>query len=255
VTDLTTLATVKQWLGIADKAITGISKANPAIVTCANHNQVTGKQVVISGVGGMTQVHGTYTITKLSDATFSIGVDSSLFTTYASGGFVGVDDVMLARLITAITGWIIAESGRSLASDDYTETYNGLGSRRMSLRNFPVTDVTSLQVDGITIPQAPGPGQAGYFFDRYSLYLNGYAFSKDVQNVIVTYTGGAEAGDWELVMAEQVCLELLSLAYRGKEFIGQRTKALAGESVSINFSDVPASTQQKLNKLKRVTPI
>lgn len=71
----------------ADKAVTGITKANPGVVTCATHGFQTGDSVYFYGVGGMTQVNGnTYTITFVDTNSFSLGVDTSGYTTYTSGG-------------------------------------------------------------------------------------------------------------------------------------------------------------------------
>jgi len=75
---------VEQW---PDKTITNITQANPGVVTVANHGIATGSRVHIKSVSGMTQVNGTtYTITSLSANTFSIGVDTSGYSAYTSGG-------------------------------------------------------------------------------------------------------------------------------------------------------------------------
>lgn len=78
-------------------AITGITKANPGVVTTgAAHGYSSGTHVPIAGVVGMTQVNGhTYTITVLSPTTFSIGVDSSGYSSYTSGGTAGGGNVTL----------------------------------------------------------------------------------------------------------------------------------------------------------------
>jgi len=69
--------------------ITAITKANPGVVTTEdNHTLKTGQSVVLPGVGGMTEATGRYTITVLTPKTFSIGVDTTAYTTYTSGGTV-----------------------------------------------------------------------------------------------------------------------------------------------------------------------
>jgi hypothetical protein len=76
--------------------ITGASQANPCVITSARHGYVTGDQVTISGVVGMTQLNGnTYTITVVNADSYSLdSTDSTGFTTYTSGG--------LSRLVTPI---------------------------------------------------------------------------------------------------------------------------------------------------------
>ncbi len=80
------------WVGITDQsgtlpAITGASKANPCVITSTAHTLLTGDTIKISGVVGMTELNGnTYTVTKINANSFSIGVDSTTYTIYTSGG-------------------------------------------------------------------------------------------------------------------------------------------------------------------------
>lgn len=72
--------------------ITGATNASPCEITTAiNHGYSNGDQVVISGVGGMTQINSiiayTITVTALNKFTLN-GVDSLAFDTYTSGGTV-----------------------------------------------------------------------------------------------------------------------------------------------------------------------
>lgn len=68
--------------------ITGITQANPAVVTATAHNLRDGDFVTISGVVGMTQVNGnTYQIKVTAANTFQlVGINSTGFTAYSSGG-------------------------------------------------------------------------------------------------------------------------------------------------------------------------
>jgi len=53
------------------------------------HNFIVGETVIISGVGGMTELNGnTYTILSVTFDTITINVDSSGFTPYSGGGVV-----------------------------------------------------------------------------------------------------------------------------------------------------------------------
>jgi len=71
-------------------SVTNITKANPGVVTTdLNHNYATGQEVEMNEVVGMTQVNGVnYTITVITEKSFSLGVNTSGFTTYVSGGVV-----------------------------------------------------------------------------------------------------------------------------------------------------------------------
>jgi len=68
--------------------IQGISRSNPAVITSANHGLRTGMSVTITNVVGMTEINNTTAIvTYINANTFSLqGVDSSIYTTYITGG-------------------------------------------------------------------------------------------------------------------------------------------------------------------------
>lgn len=96
---------VKLGATIGQLSITGITKANPAVVTVASTaNLQTGDKVTLRNVGGMTDVNGqTYTITVLSATTFSLGVNSSSFGTYTSGGVVQfINQSNVIEVLTAL---------------------------------------------------------------------------------------------------------------------------------------------------------
>ncbi len=71
-------------------AITGATKANPGVITTdITHGLTTGDAIEIDGVVGMVELNGnTYTATVITPYTFSIGVNTSGFTTYVSGGVI-----------------------------------------------------------------------------------------------------------------------------------------------------------------------
>lgn len=77
----------RQGAGLSG-TITGATQANPAQITSPAHNLQTGSIIVISGVGGMTQLNGnTYTITVVDANNFTLnGIDSTAFGAYTSGG-------------------------------------------------------------------------------------------------------------------------------------------------------------------------
>jgi hypothetical protein len=73
---------------VAQGLITGITQANPAVVTQVNHGFTTGQQIFLSGIVGMTQLNNRLvTITVLSANTYSLdGVNSTAYSPYVSGG-------------------------------------------------------------------------------------------------------------------------------------------------------------------------
>merc|ERR1711871_750105 len=96
--------------------ITGITKSSQAVVTAPNHRLSNGDTVVLSNVGGMTQVSGlTFKVAEVSGDNFKIVdavdgftfVDSSNYLTFTSGGTVDYLDLGTFALQDAETGsWI-----------------------------------------------------------------------------------------------------------------------------------------------------
>lgn len=77
----------------ANKTITGITQANPGVVSITAHGYSNGDTVVISGVVGMTQVNGKrFKVANVNTDDFElqdidgVDVDTTSFTAYASGG-------------------------------------------------------------------------------------------------------------------------------------------------------------------------
>lgn len=111
------------------------------------------------------------------------------------------DDGLLARLITAASRMILGYLQRpTLLAQSYNEIYDGNGNTVMTLRQWPVTSIAALSVDGTAImPSSPVPTGNGYLLEPWdglsagkpqTLALIGYAFNPNRQNVAVTYTAG-----------------------------------------------------------------
>lgn len=71
--------------------ITGITKANPGVVTSASHGLTDGDRVIIASVGGMTEVNNRqFVVANATTDTFELsGVNTSSYGTYTTGGTVG----------------------------------------------------------------------------------------------------------------------------------------------------------------------
>jgi len=75
----------------SQKTITGITQANPGVVTATAHGFTNGLKVFIEGVNGMDAVRSSvaarsYAVTVVDANSFSIGVDTSGFGAWTSGG-------------------------------------------------------------------------------------------------------------------------------------------------------------------------
>lgn len=68
-------------------SITNITQAAQAVVSSTGHTLVVGDTVQISGVVGMTEINGVRaTVQSKTAGTYTLDIDSTLFTAYASGG-------------------------------------------------------------------------------------------------------------------------------------------------------------------------
>lgn len=93
----------------ANKAITAVTNANPAVVTSAAHAYANGDDVFIMGIAGMTELNGRwFRIKNVTTNTFELtdyygtNINSTGYGTYTSGGTV-------ARVYTITTPWLEAD--------------------------------------------------------------------------------------------------------------------------------------------------
>jgi uncharacterized phiE125 gp8 family phage protein len=161
------------------------------------------------------------------------------------------DDTLLAALITSYSAYVESWLNRSFASQSYTERVDGVGSLGMAFSNYPVTAVASVSIDDVTIPAATNTSTPGYRFSDKFLYLNGYRFSRGMQNVTIVYTAGYATTPPEI---KEAITELVAYHYKSRDRIGHSSKSLAGETVSYIVSEFPASVRAILNNYKKVIP-
>ena len=95
-----------RWTADTGKMITGITRANLAVVTVTNHGFATGNVVGITGVNGMTSMNGkAYLIDKINADSFRLKtlagapVSSSSYSSYTSGGKVQLCLVSTCNLV------------------------------------------------------------------------------------------------------------------------------------------------------------
>ena len=76
------------------KTVSGVTQANPGVVTATGHSFENGETVVFAGVVGMTQLNGnSYEVANKTANTFELkGTNTTGFTAYASGGAVTLND-------------------------------------------------------------------------------------------------------------------------------------------------------------------
>jgi hypothetical protein len=163
-------------------------------------------------------------------------------------------DVLLARLITAVSAFIQGPEGigYQVASQSYALVLDGHGSDVLVLGRPPLTAVTSLTIDGTVIPLAATTTASGYRFSSSAVWLQGYAFTRGRGNVALTCTRGYAATPADL---EQAALELIALRFKERDHIGQDSASMQGQNVTFSTRDMPASVKTVLQGYKKVVPV
>lgn len=198
--------------------------------------------------------------------------DVKAFLNIATG--TTVDDALLTRLITACSERIAQYIQRNIGTGTITETRNGSGTNQMYLGHWPVTAITSVTVNGATVPAAVN-GSAGYscqVWDGTSIPIKepilqvtggfgvwqgqygngGYGcFPMGVNNVTIVYTAGFATVPEDIA---QACIELVVQTYNQRLRVGQNTVNQATQSINFIVKMLP-SVMEALNPYRRVTPL
>lgn len=186
--------------------------------------------------------------------------------------FPATDDALLTRLITAASQYIQNWLNRKIALQDWIETRDGVGSAlgnrevRYQFSAFPVSAVSLVVVDGLTIPPIPAsiptpPGMAavrtfatpsGYLFTPTQIVIRGYAIPRKAGCVTLQYTAGYAIIPPDLA---QACIELVALRYRERSRVGEVARAIGGgETVSYSQKDMSDSIKTLIQQYRIVAP-
>lgn len=163
-------------------------------------------------------------------------------------------DALLGMLISAYSQWV-----RSFTSRDFTVEYyeiwrSGRGGVTMLTPQWPIVAVTAVEVDGRSIPAAPTFGAYGYRFTDQIVTLSGGAcFAFGANNVRIAYQAGYASVPLDIVEA---VTELVALRFKmAGDNSNWRSKSLAGETITLNTSDMPASVATILKQYANVVPL
>jgi hypothetical protein len=123
------------------KAITAATKANPGHLTITGHGYSTGDRLYLASLGGMVQLNNRFVDVTVIDAnTISIGLDTTGFTTYTSGGTA-------ARLYTLATPYTYTDLPLlkyEQSADTMTLTRKGYSPRKLARVNTTTWTLTEI---------------------------------------------------------------------------------------------------------------
>ena len=158
-------------------------------------------------------------------------------------------DLLLQRLITRAGMFWLTETG--LGPDDgsnptvsplvelvsYDEWLDGSGTVRQFVRHPPINTVGLVAINGSTIRASASFTASGYVIDstKKSISLRCFGrFSNGTQNVNVQYQGGYNGTPYDVV---QACTEMVSETFRKRNWIGQKSQALAAGGGTVTYVD------------------
>lgn len=154
------------------------------------------------------------------------------------------DDALLTSMIGAARARLLSETGRNFSAT-FTETFDGDGTDVLVLSRSPVVSVSSVKVNGDTIPQRTTVTGSGWVLSRSEVSLAGSVFFRGEQNVEVTYVAG-----WDSAQVPEdvdfASVELVASWFRGKEHVGVMSTNIAGAQTNyvIDRDGLPASVQR-----------
>lgn len=171
-----------------------------------------------------------YALTTLADVKEALGITDN------------TQDSLLTNLINRATDIIEKYcDGRRFASTDYTnEEYDGDGSHFLTLKNFPVSALTSVQrmTGDFTTPSWDTLDSSMYKYldEEGQIYYTG-GFSSGIRNYRASYTAGYTTIPNDLA---QACITLVSYLKNQTKSVGMKSETL-GEYSYTKDDDITAS--------------
>lgn len=156
------------------------------------------------------------------------------------------DDDLLNILISAASSSVISYLGSDPESKSHTEKFSGNLKSAYLPRNFPITSVTSVTIDGVGVPAS------SITFDDCQIILKDRVFTRGVQNVEITYVSGFATIPDDLKFA---VAELVVLMFREPARLGERSKVTGpGSTVSFDLSAFSPRMIEVFSAYRRVWP-
>ena len=294
--DLTTLAAVKQWAGV------GMSLNQPGTIPASSPYKIqTNIQTNLgvfyaNGPNGAAGSPLTEVDSGPSQGQYTFASGLYMFAAADANGAIiynGIaasnDDNQIQACITAWSAYVLHKTGRGPMDGSvptlspfvqpvaYDEWYDGTGTQRLPIRNWPVRSVDLVQVNGATIPQSTNINTSGWVVDGDGAFISirggfspfvatfqnyGYqglgrfgargGFTEGIQNVNIQYTAGffGVPDDLEIVARKTVALN-----YVRRGWIGQKSQALAqgGGTVSFGTWEMDADAENTIKYYRRHT--
>jgi len=158
------------------------------------------------------------------------------------------NDVLLQQLLTSASVAIESYCSRDFISKAYVQTFDGTGGKALVLPNFPIAAVASVTIDGLAIPAASNFTSPGYYFNENMIMLNGYVFTKNWGNVVISYTAGYTVIPDDLI---QACCGTVQYWLNDRQRGGETSRSMGGQTINYSTKDMPDWVKTILDQRKR----
>lgn len=156
---------------------------------------------------------------------------------------------ILQRLLSEVSLGIEQYLSRPLFASAFVETRTGTDTFNLVLKNFPITSVESLTINGTPVPAIVNPYDNGYRFDADAIYLVGQKFPRfPPKCIVVSYHAGYNTIPGDI---EDAAIRLTALRFKERSRIGMSTEGMAGQATSYTRYDMPADITRALNPYRR----
>tara|TARA_R100000995_G_C3484650_1_gene126455 strand:+ start:7689 stop:10151 length:2463 start_codon:yes stop_codon:yes gene_type:complete len=130
----------------SNKTISGITQANPAVVTATSHGYTNGDEVIITGVVGMTEVNGKrFKVANKTTNTFElqtlagVNINSTSHTAYGSAGVAN----KIYEITTTITESILYEIQHTQSADIMYIVHETLAPQKLTRTGHTSWSITN----------------------------------------------------------------------------------------------------------------
>lgn len=156
------------------------------------------------------------------------------------------DTTLCANLIVSVTAFIDEYTDRNFDTLTFTnEQYNGNNNPGLYMRNWPLQKVSAVSIDDVAVPSS-----SFYIAGKRTIGLkDGRVFTRGLGNVLVTYTAGYATVPKHVA---QAATEMVAFKYRERVRLGESSKSIAGESITWDLAEIPASAKVILDHMKEV---
>jgi len=148
-------------------------------------------------------------------------------------------DDLLSRLINSASSFIQKATDRDLIDKDYDKDvatdrentwFDGDGSAKQFLRQYPIISVSAVEINGSALAAAGVTdyyGSTGYaIYDRQGLLYYGSGFTLGIQNIRVSYKAGYATGTPEREELRQLCNALVGAIFQTKDKLAFKSERI-----------------------------